>query len=378
MMSAKGEALCHTCLKVLCDIAASSDTRAIFTHELPYNKLLQAVQNGCPLCTRLQAAGILSKYDAVVSVKLFKNVDIPQNGSLLIFVSARKDVKDRLFRLRQIDPLREYSAHSNLLLEQASYKSGSTGSAPCTSLVRQWINLCSGNHACSYRSVAPNPTPTRLIFVGETSDDIRLCETEKMPKALEYTTVSHRWGIISDRCVLESSTLGEWLRKIPERAITKVFQDAIRLTRSLGLSYIWIDCCCKILIELTLCEANDASSRLTIILGIIQDSEDDWQREASRMSEIYRNSYCTISASGAEHAGDGCFFDRDLALNASFHFAAPTAVDLHGASDEVSLYEVSEHRIWLNGVEKTRLNSRGWVFQEASFQFRDVFQSRTS
>lgn len=55
-----------------------------------------------------------------------------------------------------------------------------------------------------------------------------------------------------------------------------------------GLRFIWIDSLC-----------------------IIQDSQDDWLHESSRMGDVYRNSVLTIAASTAAEGGGGLYTDRD-------------------------------------------------------------------
>jgi hypothetical protein len=68
---------------------------------------------------------------------------------------------------------------------------------------------------------------------------------------------------------------------IPWCELSKVFQDAIRVTRRLGVQWIWIDSLC-----------------------IIQDSKADWEVESAKMCDYYENSYVTISASSSK---DGTF-----------------------------------------------------------------------
>lgn len=62
-----------------------------------------------------------------------------------------------------------------------------------------------------------------------------------------------------------------------------LFQDAIIITRQLGLRYLWIDSLC-----------------------IIQDSLRDWETEAAKMASIYQNSYVTISATDASNGSAKC------------------------------------------------------------------------
>jgi Heterokaryon incompatibility protein (HET) len=49
--------------------------------------------------------------------------------------------------------------------------------------------------------------------------------------------------------------------------------DAVRVTKTLGLRYLWIDRLC-----------------------IVQDDEEDWARESSQMCNIYEGAVLTISA----------------------------------------------------------------------------------
>ncbi|PMD19341.1 heterokaryon incompatibility, partial [Hyaloscypha hepaticicola] len=66
--------------------------------------------------------------------------------------------------------------------------------------------------------------------------------------------------------------------------LPKTFQDAVLITRDLGVRYLWIDSLC-----------------------IIQDSDEDWEQEAARMSEVYANGYVMLAAHGSENCHGGCF-----------------------------------------------------------------------
>jgi hypothetical protein len=82
---------------------------------------------------------------------------------------------------------------------------------------------------------------------------------------------------------LDDLTTGIALSLLP-----KTFQDAIQITRRLGIKYLWIDCFC-----------------------IIQDDPKDWEREAARMAQIYRYSYATLSAMASKDSHTGCFPQRN-------------------------------------------------------------------
>lgn len=85
--------------------------------------------------------------------------------------------------------------------------------------------------------------------------------------------------------------LADWKEAIPDAALLGTFRDAIKVTRSLGIHYIWIDSLC-----------------------IIQDSKADWLHESFPMSDVYKNSVCTIAATAVDSDTVGCFRCRDPKL----------------------------------------------------------------
>ena len=76
----------------------------------------------------------------------------------------------------------------------------------------------------------------------------------------------------STQLLLTAATLQEFQEAIPIHKLSSIFTEAIRITRSLGFSYLWLDSLC-----------------------IIQDSASDWTHEANMMSAIYNNAVCTIA-----------------------------------------------------------------------------------
>lgn len=126
--------------------------------------------------------------------------------------------------------------------------------------------------------------PKRLIDVGRSTRPIRVVETQE--KAFQYVALSHCWGSAAPLKATKSS----WAKltvNIPFDNLPPLFQDAIIITRQLGLRYLWIDSLC-----------------------IIQDSLRDWETEATKMASIYQNSYVTISATNAGDNSIKCLSDR--------------------------------------------------------------------
>ncbi|KKP06993.1 serine/threonine protein kinase [Trichoderma harzianum] len=124
-------------------------------------------------------------------------------------------------------------------------------------LLNQWIHLCDETHD----------------YVRNNS--IRLVETSDNTND-HYVALSHCWGKLKkeDRFCTYARNIDALKMNIPYKALPKTFQDAVTVTRALGVPYLWIDSLC-----------------------IIQEDEKDWELEATRMEEVFSFAYCTIAAS---------------------------------------------------------------------------------
>ncbi|KAF2846282.1 HET-domain-containing protein [Plenodomus tracheiphilus IPT5] len=162
-----------------------------------------------------------------------------------------------------------------------------SGSDDTFNFIRRCIQGCIANPkhtACRPAHEPVMSAPKRLLDVGRVSSPIRLIDTQG--KSFQYATLSHCWGSAS----LLKTTKANWQKlaaNIPFDALPPLFQDAIVITRQLGLRYIWIDSLC-----------------------IVQDSVRDWEAESSRMGSIYQNSYITISATNSGDGSARCLAQR--------------------------------------------------------------------
>jgi hypothetical protein len=101
--------------------------------------------------------------------------------------------------------------------------------------------------------------------------------------------LSHRWGGGSNILKTRMTTLQKMKSGISLSALPRTVQYAISFTQDLGIRYLWIDSLC-----------------------VIQDDISDWERESSRMADIYANTYLNIAATSARTSSDGCFQPRWL------------------------------------------------------------------
>jgi hypothetical protein len=201
-----------------------------------------------------------------------------------------------------------------------------------------WIKACDSSHdACALRQ--SRYLPTRLISTSGSISRLELTESWHSPT--RYATLSYCWGAL-DFIKTTTSNLAEFLVEIPYDRLPQTFKDAIRITQALGITHMWIDSLC-----------------------IIQDSDDDWRKESSLMSEVYGNSYINIAASSATDPSEGCFmkpmFMRD-ALTAEISTSKQRyACDFHNIGHS-----------YTSAVQDSHLLTRAWALQEKLLPARTI------
>ncbi|KAH6620585.1 heterokaryon incompatibility protein-domain-containing protein [Boeremia exigua] len=204
----------------------------------------------------------------------------------------------------------------------------STASPEIMALAQCWLARCLEKD----KDTCPTSSeflPSRLVQIttaGGMVQSARLVLQDELPRPTQYLTLSHCWGKVQV-AVLLRSTYQAFRSDIPLSILSKTFRDALQVTASLGYKYIWIDSLC-----------------------IQQDSDWDWAKEAATMGDVYRQSTCTLAATGAEDGSGGLFFERSA--------LAITPCPLFRRQDEMPLY-ASPRRSW-----PEPLNKRAWAVQE--------------
>jgi hypothetical protein len=116
------------------------------------------------------------------------------------------------------------------------------------------------------------------------------------------------------------------------------YQDAVAVTRKLGVSFLWIDSLC-----------------------IIQDDRDDWDRESAQMADIYSRGFLTIAATRGKSGSAGLFHN--------YRLKEVCGTTERGLSYRILCHDNTQFTHPGIGWEEEEgtnfpLLTRGWVYQE--------------
>ncbi|KAF2690916.1 HET-domain-containing protein [Lentithecium fluviatile CBS 122367] len=165
---------------------------------------------------------------------------------------------------------------------------------------------------------------------GYNSDFVRLLcasETSRQEYKRTYCTTQDN---ITQR--LESFSISE---------LPKTFQDAVKVTRELGVLYLWIDSLC-----------------------IIQhgDNGEDWKHQSSQMESVFSHAYCIIAATAAVDSNAG-FLERDV--HTEYVYVQDASGKQFYISTDIDNFD--------NDVEEATLNTRAWVMHEGLLARRTIY-----
>ena len=182
-----------------------------------------------------------------------------------------------------------------------------------------------------------------MIDIGSTPDSpIRLHITDSMGRVITpYVALSSSWGTeLPLRTTKE--TLDKYCEEIPFEDFPKTLHDALRVTRGMGLQYIWIDALC-----------------------IIQDDENDWQEQAALMGEIYQGSMINISTTSSTSLSSGFLSRSETGPNPRVRVGRYFHKDgINHGGVYVSVFDLGTAFSPPSDLNESFLSSRGWVFQE--------------
>ncbi|KAF4630157.1 hypothetical protein G7Y89_g7985 [Cudoniella acicularis] len=233
--------------------------------------------------------------------------------------------------------LAHYKGHNNKLIDHLKVVPGQTDSEQTFGNIRKWLSDCLTNHEKCYSNQKltdiPCQRPSRLLDIS--SNHVKLRDDAQRGR---YACLSHRWGSVTSMLRLTKENMEDFRVQIPYQQLPRNFKDAIDICRRLDIHLLWIDALC-----------------------IIQDSSEDWNREAPCMGVYYRDAVFTIAATSAEDSSGGCYTHAEPQYKGGL---LPNNPDIHVRMRQHA-FEEGENLNW-------PLLERGWVYQEMQLSTRKL------
>ncbi|RYC62416.1 hypothetical protein CHU98_g3791 [Xylaria longipes] len=268
------DSLCSLCLEYQtlstyascsCVSEGASQTSAnCFRHHKNLESLALSAKSGCGFCrVFLQALDVVKNHSPHIADSLSKYQHLPKNHSDI--PKANENEERTLRQSPSID----------------DYENG-TSSLSSFQVAKAWLHNCITNHEACGQGHASTTLPTRVVDVGDDTHDPFLFESKGTRHS--YCALSYCWGTSSDSHKTTRNNLQQYYMAIPLHELPRTLLDAIHVARGMGFKYLWIDALC-----------------------IIQDDNDDWLREAIKMTQVYANATLTITTSVGNSSDDGLF-----------------------------------------------------------------------
>lgn len=179
-------------------------------------------------------------------------------------------------------------------------------SEPHIALLNHWRQVCETEHESCRRTSLHQLLPSRVLEIINPSDQrtgVRLVETQGQKRGI-YACLSYCWGDSSVQAGQTThSNLASQLQGISVTMLPNTVADAIWLCYKLGIQFLWVDRLC-----------------------ILQDDQNDWSKEASRMCEVYSKSALTISVPICQDSSESFLAKRRLGFRGE-DFAATKHMD---------------------------------------------------
>jgi hypothetical protein len=219
------------------------------------------------------------------------------------------------------------------------------------------MKICQTTYRGCHKSPEPG-LPTRLVDLGKDDNDIVRPHITEPGDVGPYVALIYCWSG-QQNLTTTVANLDDRLGGIDWHQIPQIMRDATNLTRRLGVRYIWIDALC-----------------------IIQNDPKDWNKEAQRMTDVYKGTHLVISGTRAGDVSKTLFGPRK-GSRAKYNTLAPASfkvdiLDVHsrGATSSVHVRECLPHEMFketrAQDFKRHPLLARVWALQERLLATRTV------
>lgn len=210
-----------------------------------------------------------------------------------------------------------------------------------------WLEKCKSEHPnCTPRAYS---LPKRLLSIGSSMGSrLHLVRTQDLdPENVQYAALSYCWGSAGVPGKTTKNNQTSYLKEIPTESLPATIHDALMISRSVNIRYLWVDALC-----------------------IVQDDLDDWLAEVTNMSDIYYGSTLTIAASDATDSTGG-FFARPSTANSDPNMVKRRDFfTIENLSSNFFVY-IESRGDSPDGMISI-LHTRGWTLQELALSHRTI------
>lgn len=169
-----------------------------------------------------------------------------------------------------------------------------------------------------------------------------IAESESSGNTFKYAALSYCWGTKAPRIKLDKETLPAKRQGIAFSNLPQCLQDAVIVTRSLGMRYLWIDALC-----------------------IVQDDAIDWEEQSGEMYQLFNNAFVIIGAAASTAFDQGFLGCRSSSPDTiALDFRSNLDPRIAGKFCLSLIPSGQKHRGFRHDIKVSKWATRGWVWQE--------------